>query len=408
MSVVATRNSQGVIYYDERKACNGYTIITPLYSGDVWLIDMYGRVVHCWHFPQVGLYAKILKNGNLLFQGRPVQVGLAAQGRTTVPPTEQKKFQAMFDEKRFFAGGVRLRDLGGSGGIMLEVDWEGNLVHKYLYPRHHHDVDYVDETEHLFVLGFEDTPPEIAAKIKGGIPGTEMNGKIIADGIQEVDWTGEVYWGWSAYQHLDPELDVICPLEPRREWTHTNAVRVLPDGDILISCRDTCSLYIIDRNTGAIKWRWGYGEVWHQHDSTLVENGNILCFDNGAHRLNSHLAYSRIVEVNPKTNEIEWEYKADPPTNFYSAVMSGCQRLPNGNTLICSTDRGRVFEVTRDKEVVWSCIVPFYGPFFVFGCTNAVYRAYRYTPDYEGLKGKTLDPEKYQTVNRAIGVHASH
>lgn len=392
------KNSQGVVCYNPKKACTGYTIFTPLYSGDVWLIDMYGRVVHHWHFPfPAGLYGRILKNGNLLFQGRP-----PAHGRTTFPLVDQSEFQAAFSEN-FFAGGVELKNLGGGGGIMLEVDWEGNLVHKYQDPYHNHDIDYVDETEHLFVIRYVDTPPEIATKIKGGISGTEMHGKIISDEIQEVDWTGKVYWEWLAYEHLDTKLDVICPLEPRLEWSHANSVKVLPDGDLLLSFRDTCSLYIVDRKTGTIKWRWGYGEIWHQHDATLVENSNILCFDNGAHRRNSHLAYSRIVEVNPETDKIGWEYKSDPPTDFYSAVMSGCQRLPNGNTLICSTDRGRIFEVTRDKEVVWSYVVPFYGEYFVFGRSNAVFRAYRYTTDFEGLKGKTLDHNKFKVLNQAIG-----
>lgn len=402
MGIVTTRSLQGVIHYDDEKACNGYTIVSPTYSGDIWLIDMCGQVVHHWAFPyRAGFYAKLLPNGNLLCQARPRR-----SGRTTVPPVAQRDFNALSDDRAFFAGGLRQESLAGYGGIIFEMDWEGNLVHKYLQPRHNHDVCYITENEHLMVIRFEPVPSEIAAKVEGGLPGTEMDGKMICDAIDEVDWEGNVHWTWLSWKHLDPALDFICPLEPRREWTHANSVSVLPDGRLLISCRDTCSLYIIDKSTGKIEWRWGWGEVWHQHDATLVENGNVMCFDNGAHRVNSDLAYSRVIEVNPKTKEIEWEYKADPPSEFYSAVMSGAQRLPNGNTLICSTDRGRIFEVTRGKEVVWSYVCPFYGSYFVFGRSNALYRAYRYPSDYEGLRGKTVDPTRFETVNKAIGATA--
>ncbi len=137
-----------------------------------------------------------------------------------------------------------------------------------------------------------------------------------------------------------------------------------------------------------------------------------MLFDNGSHRQNDSLiSYSRGVEVNPATNKIEWEYKADPPQSFYSALISGCQRLPNGNTLICEGLKGHVFEVTMDGEVVWEYLSPFYAPLQSigrrFGYSNALFRAYRYMPNFPGLKGKDLSPEKLDWVNRLYGPETS-
>jgi len=43
--------------------------------------------------------------------------------------------------------------------------------------------------------------------------------------------------------------------------------------------------------------------------------------------------------------------------------MGGVRRLPNGNTLICETIHGRIFQVTPDGEIVWEYINPnFVGP----------------------------------------------
>jgi hypothetical protein len=58
------------------------------------------------------------------------------------------------------------------------------------------------------------------------------------------------------------------------------------------------------------------------------------------------------------TKEIEWQYIGDPPESFYSATMGSCQRLPNGNTLITDSEKGRAFEVTRSGEIVWEWLNP--------------------------------------------------
>ena len=38
---------------------------------------------------------------------------------------------------------------------------------------------------------------------------------------------------------------------------------------------------------------------------------------------------------------------------FFSAVQGAAQALPNGNVLVTESTKGRVFEVTRDGEIVW-------------------------------------------------------
>jgi len=92
--------------------------------------------------------------------------------------------------------------------------------------------------------------------------------------------------------------------------------------------------------------------------------------------------------------------------------ISGAQRLPNGNTLICDGPHGIFFEVTAAKEVVWKYINPVVAsgpltqgdpiPTGQQGQENNVFRAYRYAPNYAGLAGKDLTPgdliEKYPTT----------
>jgi len=52
--------------------------------------------------------------------------------------------------------------------------------------------------------------------------------------------------------------------------------------------------------------------------------------------------------------------------------------VPNGNTLICESCFGCIFEVTAAGEVVWEYVSPYFEPSPRFGPNNFVFRAFRY------------------------------
>ncbi len=354
---------QGVTYYDRNKAYAGYTLFTPGFGyGDVWLIDMTGRFVHHWRMPYPpGAFGRLLPNGNLLYLCR-------------------------------ITGGP-LDDFGGSAAKLLEVDWNGNTVWQYDDVYLSHDFCRM-KNGNTMVIRWVAMPAEITKKVTGGLCGTEREGVMWSDALREITPEGKVVWEWIGYEHMDPDMDIICPLCGRARWANANSVFVLDNGDVLLSQRFTNTLIIIDKKTGDIKWRWGQGEVAHPHDAQVLGNGNILAFDNGMHRNCVHdfqATRSRIVEVNPETKEIVWEYEDEVPMNFYSFACSGCQRLPNGNTLICEAMMGRIFEVTASGETVWEYVVPFYYKHPHLGRANFIFRAYRYGLDSEALKNTDFD-----------------
>jgi len=380
----------GIRLYDPEKTYEGYTLVDPFTSRDVWLMDMKGNYVHRWVMPSSPRnHGVILPNGHLLYA-------------TAEPlPTDTSDLSV----PRIGSWGI------GMG--LVEVDWESNVVWKYVDKVQSHSFHRMKNGNTIFPRVIP-VPDDMARRLKGGIPKTEDRGIIWTDGLHEVTPDGKIAWEWSAVDHLlDPDYHTLCPLEPRGDFTHMNSVEELPDGNILVGFRNIDTICIIEKPSGKVIWQWGRGEVSHQHYPTMLDNGNILLFDNGVHRKNDSLiTYSRGVEVNPETNKIEWEYVADPPQSFYAALISGCQRFPNGNTLICEGPRGRVFEVTKDGEKVWEYLNPFYATHLSVGKqpsilpwrhSNALFRAYRYPPDFPGLKGKELNPEKLEWVNRIYG-----
>jgi len=147
---------------------------------------------------------------------------------------------------------------------------------------------------------------------------------------------------------------------------------------VLLSVRDLDRIVLlnIEADTPRLVWEWGSDVIERPHHASLLENGNILLFDNGFLR-----KWSRVVEMNPTTGKIVWEYSEEPKTDFFSPIRGAAQRLRNGNTLISHGMGGRVFEVTPEKDVVWDYYLP-----VVSGKRLQVYRAKKLPLDHPGLR----------------------
>jgi hypothetical protein len=222
-------------------------------------------------------------------------------------------------------------------------------------------------------------PVAIADRVRGGRPGSEHEGKVYGDYLVEMTTAGDPVWEWRSWEHLVPEVErIISPADGREEWTHANSVFEMPDGNLILSFRNTSSVVIIDRTTGMVIWRLGAPPLSGQHAPYLLENGNILLFDNGPFRLDSSRPFSRVLEIDVATKEIVWSYQDRPFFAFFSDRISNAQRLPNGNTLINEGVFGRFFEVTPAGELVWEYVNPHFGA-IPLGETNQVFRVYRYS-----------------------------
>jgi Arylsulfotransferase (ASST) len=268
------------------------------------------------------------------------------------------------------------------GGAAMEVDWNGKMLWEVRRPDHHHDGRLL-RNGNIILLCMRELRDDIAKRVRGGRPGTEVDGKRIwADFLVEMTTGGKVVWEWRSWDHLDPEKDVLTEVQGgREEWTHANSVFEEPDGNLLVSFREISTVVRIDRNTGKILWKLGAPPLAGQHAPYRLANGNVLIFDNGPHRLDRTFPFSRVIEVNSETNEIVWTYQEPQEYNFFSPRISNAQRLPSGNTLINEGSFGRFFEVTPKGDVVWEYVNPYFGPPTAPAKLqdNWVFRVYRYS-----------------------------
>ncbi len=427
----ATTGPTGVLKYEKGKAFEGYTLISPTIGcKDVYLFNMEGDVVHKWHCQTPpGLYAELLPNGNLLRAGQADQKKqLAAIG----------KYKQKGDQVQYVA-------IGGTGGTIQEIDWDGKVVWEYVlaepYKVMQHHTFHRMPNGNTLILGWEYMTKEEALKAgrdpKNFLPGPVVSKKIKYEGfwndfVIEVNKKGETVWEWHVKDHLGKgpdklDFNYVLPrpvgdLYNTYDWSHFNTVSYIPETDtVVLNSRNLAEFYFINHKTGKIEYRWGNPttydpkakkpswydngdqKVWGSHCATPLANGNVLVFDNGSERPEGNR--SAAVEVDPKTGKVVWEYRSRHSNSFYSYRQGGVQRLPNGNTLICSTHGGHLIEVTPDKKVVWEFVSPivlgklkcvlnegdaFPAKVGINAMMNMIHRAYRYGPDYPGLKGKDL------------------
>lgn len=340
----------------------GYALDEPNFA---YLFDMHGKITHQWNVLGAIQLAKLKPDGNLLYT------------------TRDRSFSRR--------AGVR------------EIDPFGNVL--WYYPCWADHDFYPFENGDILIHYIEDIhAPEIGS------------GEIRCPRIVRVTPDGEVIWQWRAEEHLTELTSLVgieFPLakEGRKlfDWAHNNACRVIGEndayasdprfrpGNIIFSYPNLSTIGVISSETGEIVWAWGPGVLDGQHNPRMLDNGNILIFDNGTER-----GYSRVIEVDPLSEEIVWEYndKDSKSPRFFAPFVSSAQRLPNGNIFVCqgtytrndpvmlfyrafykvigqSVVSSRIFEVNRTGEIVWDCTITAHGKNL-----HGVYQAVRYPAPY--------------------------
>ncbi len=344
----------GLTHLDRARATPGFTLFSPLWGAKTFLLDMDGRVVHEWDLPaNPAGYARLLPNGNLFVSTK------------TDPGPD-------------FPGGAQ-------GGLMRELDWNGGVVNEYVDHFQHHDCRRLPNG-HTLYAAWERMPEEHARRVRGGRPGSTPETGMHCDVVREADADGNVVFEWHAWE-MEIERYELNPLSPRRVWAWCNSTFPLENGDVLISLRTINTCAVIDRRSRGFVWErtdfsWG-----GQHDAQMLPNGNIMLFANGDSTYEPH-PFSRVIELDPATGEERWVYRDAPSRNFHSHHISGQELLWSGNVLICEGLWGRIFEVTREGDLVWEYISPHAHEAFFGDTVNWVFRAFRYAEDSPEIRGR--------------------
>jgi outer membrane protein assembly factor BamB len=299
----------GVLRHLPDEAFAGFTLYTSAEDPYSVLLDMGGNVVHSWQYPGSEYWSRahLLQDGGLL--------------AITCGPPE-----------------------------LLRLNSDSELVWRFA-GHAHHDLAVMSDGTICVLVRTSATRPNL------------NNGEaVIDDCIVLLDAKGRQLSFISLLESFERSTlgeqrlsDHLLPDDP--DLFHTNSVEILSEGErlqFLLSIRSISTVAILDAASGRIVW--ALSGRWHkQHEAQLVD-GNILLFDNlGLTKERPELNQSRVLEIDINSLEVVWSF-TEP--GFFTRGAGAQQRLPNGNTLITESERGRIIEVSPDGRVVWEYVNP--------------------------------------------------
>ncbi|PNX50490.1 MAG: hypothetical protein BV456_06520 [Thermoplasmata archaeon M8B2D] len=410
---------------------NGYTLFNPSTIGKTYLIDINGSVVHTWQCQYLSsLSVYLLEDGSLV---RPCYLGFH--------PLFVSGGMAGCVQKIDWEGSV-IWDFRYSNSTHLshhdvEILPNGNILMIAFEYKSYSEAKAAGRKPYT-IPSVGGLWPDHIIEVK---PTGPTSGDIVWEWhvwdhlIQDYDSSKDNYGVVEDHPEL---IDINFITETssvytKNDITHINSIDYNEDFDqILLSVNCYNEIWIIDHSTtteeaadhtggnsgkgGDLLYRWGNPQTYkakhnfdqhlfHQHDAEWIDSGlpgsgNILIFNNGVGRPDGE--YSSIVEIVPPVNENgiysynpgfaygpdnpSWIYTAENPITFYSYRMGSAQRLPNGDTLICTSYTNGIggddtskkfFEVDSDGAIVWE-----YDNF----THAAIFKIIRYSTDYSGLK----------------------
>jgi hypothetical protein len=426
----------------------GLTLVSTLFGHDTWLLDNTGRVVNSWTSSSAGAGAAyLLDNGNLVRSG--VAYRNAHVGKLNAPAgglieefdwegnrvwsyrhiaedySQHHDFCVMPNsnlllvvweyktpQEIFLAGRspVFISSKGLLVDSVVEIQKTGPDAGKVVWEWHAWDHLVQDQTPALPNYGQVSSHPE-------RIDINSIGALVRETGAIDTDWThiNGIDYNPETDQiilsvHTQSEVWIIDHATTTAEAAGTTGGKAGHGGDLLYRFGNPQTY---DAGTAADQTLYG------QHDAQWIESGlpgagNVLLFNNGWQSPSGE--YSHVLELalpqeedgsyrrNPDGSfaepQVVWSYPEGNEAGFYSAYVSGAQRLENGNTLVTLGATGTMREITPGGETAWSYVNPDTDQGLLqqgepveavgLGYANNVFRATRYPYAFEGLSGKNL------------------
>lgn len=461
-----------LLYCDKTNACPGYTLFGV--GNRTFLLDLDGRVVHTWpvgtnpHLLENGNILDASKDDPSGFSGFKE---VDWDGRTVWEYTEKREgyfphhdWVRIFNKKlnapttlyianknisheQALAAGADpakgpYRD--GQMDAIVEVDTNGQVVWEWWF--FDHVAQDLDPAKPNYTKSVAERPGRLNLNLPGkplkrdwlhcnSLDYNPQSGHLVINSVQGelyvVDHDGTFVAG-------DPNAGI--------------AAAAGPAGDFLYRFGDPARYAQGDPPRVLENWdsaTTGHKQMGGSHHASWIPAGlpgagHLMVFNNGQY-LYQRTPGSSVIEIDPFldgtgnetgryvnppdagyrretydhdthnqprdiSKQIVWSFRSVNSHGFFSHIGSSGQRLPNGNTFVCSDTEGHFFEVTSAGKLVWEYINPVTrdGAVKELGdvlpMVNSAFRAFRYGPDHPAFKGRTLTPAGTITERAAQGI----
>jgi len=298
---------------------SGYPLIGPGTPG-LMILDRHGGIV--WYSPNTGFPAsKGMGRVDLKvqsYQGKPVLTWWEGQiikgtgeGRAIIADTSYRTIATV------------------KGGDGVQVD-----LHEFV----------ISPQDTALVTAVRPVATDLSAV------GGSKQGVALAGVVQEIDIpSGRVLFEWNSLDHV-PVTDTYVPLaggtkaEPF-DYFHVNAISIAPDGNLLVSARNTSTIYKIGRSTGQVAWQLGGkrssftmgpgATFWFQHHVLPQGQNTLSIFDDGGAPPTKE-PQSRAILLNLDTGAMRATLQRSyvHPAGLAAANQGSMQVLADGQVLV--------------------------------------------------------------------------
>jgi hypothetical protein len=179
--------------------------------------------------------------------------------------------------------------------------------------------------------------------------GGHSDGVALSGVVQEIDIpSGRVLFEWSSIDHV-PVTDSYVPFAGGTkaapfDYLHINSIAIAPDGDLILSARNTSTIYKVSRPSGDVVWRLGGkrssfemgpgATFWFQHHARPQGENVLSIFDDGGSPARE--AQSRAILLNLDTGAMRATLTRSyvHPARLLAANQGSMQVLDNGRVFV--------------------------------------------------------------------------
>ena len=328
----AAPESSGVVVHDRSIAHPGLNLYSSGERPFVMLMDMAGQPLHTWAYD----FSKVWPDREIGWDD----------------PGYIRRFH-LFDNGDLLAIFDPRDQRYNEQHVIIKLDSQSRELWSYSGGVHH-DLQVLDDGSILLLT-----------RQLNSVEGVRDGKEVLEDSITILSADGDPIKHVSVLKAIRDSnyASLLAHAPDMRDILHTNTVEMIDDrlasrsplfksGQVLVSVLNLNTIAVIDMDTQKVIWAMTGMWKW-QHQPTVVDNGNMLLFDNVG-----HFGQSKVIEFDPITQEVLWLHGGSEANPFFSHNCGSNQRLPNGNTLITESTQGRAFELTPDSDIVWEFLNP--------------------------------------------------
>lgn len=331
---------KGAFVHQPESFYGDFTLLLSAHQQGAVLLDKQGKISHEWFFDYSDFVPEHIRTSS----------------------ADKSRFMYWWQAKVFPNGDilaiVNFDNTTPAGVGLIKVDKNSNLL--WHYQGHvHHDFSVNDKGD-IYVL-----EQSVQKQDREGLK--FLPKPYIDEWVTVLDSEGNPKRKINLYAALasSPYKNVLRRIKKNMtgDYLHPNAIsfvsrevaqtaEYLKADSLVIDIRELDAVMALDQTTETVYWMVR-GPWYYQHDSDILENGNLLLFDNL-----SLGKRSRVIEFDPRLHQVVWQYKGSEELPLYSMIRGAQQALGNGNVLIVESNGSRLLEVNREGQLVWEYYSP--------------------------------------------------